>query len=763
MVSQEAGPVIEKISSFSPIPGYELKSYERVDDLERARQLTGRFPELEASILNYTHATPEQSVKAQSGATVFGELYPEYNSASLSEADRAYVSVRALDWVRDGDYASFTACQPASTRLTPDSFLWLQRHTKEVLDVVAGVEVMRIMMVGAVSVAQTDLAINDLGKLGALQDRVKQFSNLPGSVDHDVLMLRGLSEDATLSPSFWALMPEQRELVLDGLRSGVNISQIMQLENVPASLTGLAEISEPARKLHMFHSLYDLAGAAGHKVQNGSVTVSEPTLQNYRNVIESLEGLGTDKTAQEAYDEYVSRKAFEFGLDARVPEDYAVTRLATMMRKSNPEEAQQIRAVFEGLHVNTQAILTAELTRSGIDDGIATLIYYAPALLLNLQQQAETSEQWDTYIATGLTTMARLFQAGRTRGFVQGSSENAVQTILSADIAKAAAEAPLKLNTEEIELLNDGFDVDALLRPVLSIDINAFRRLVSLADIPGKRIVIVGMGGGSDGVQGAVFAKLFERVGKTCAAVVSVRDLKPQSQSSEGTIAKIRTVQNHGGEVVPGVYKVTPETRGSGRFLEHLPASETNMYLVTDDKDSSLRDKLLSVIEAVGGDVDTIIGLDTGGDVLYATTGHDVADATPDQDIRTLRAIRTIGSVATKFAMIVAPGVDSPDNAEDVLQSNGASYFEPDTKQTQEILGIYKRWHMDGTDNRYFGKTPLAWQAMLKSSNPNEIMTLDLPRSVVTSRTNPWNPYVLAQPAMRGAFVMDLATCMLGS
>jgi hypothetical protein len=35
-------------------------------------------------------------------------------------------------------------------------------------------------------------------------------------------------------------------------------------------------------------------------------------------------------------------------------------------------------------------------------------------------------------------------------------------------------------------------------------------------------------------------------------------------------------------------------------------------------------------------------------------------------------------------------------------------------------------------------------------------MTLDLPTGVVIDDRNPWIPYVIGQPAMRGAFIFDL-------
>jgi hypothetical protein len=281
-----------------------------------------------------------------------------------------------------------------------------------------------------------------------------------------------------------------------------------------------------------------------------------------------------------------------------------------------------------------------------------------------------------------------------------------------------------------------------------------------LADIPGQRIAVIGIGGGSDGIQAALLANLLEVSGKTCPCVISVRTAKTGSQGSAGKIGEQRTVENHGGEISEGVYAITSNTTGSGRFLENIPATQRDVFLVIDRQDGTVHSQIQDVIQHVSG-VDTIIAVDTGGDALYSVAGQDQAKATPDQDLRILQALRKVPILT--LTCEIACGVDSPENAEEVLRSAGASYYKPNVSEIRQIMETYREWEMDGTNPKRFGKTPLAWQSALQEKHG--YTCLPLPTKVVTDRANPWNPFVYVdgqtspthEGSMSGIFVMSLA------
>jgi len=184
-----------------------------------------------------------------------------------------------------------------------------------------------------------------------------------------------------------------------------------------------------------------------------------------------------------------------------------------------------------------------------------------------------------------------------------------------------------------------------------------------------RRVVLIGIGGGSDCIQASQIALLLHR-NYSCSvnAVVSIRTFKPSSQGSSNTIATRRTIENHDGEVggenASGVFRVKGNSTGSGRFLENIPIEHTDdddeeeeeeknekkqearvtienggegngekekdgkegkekkklkVYLVIDSLDGKLT-KQIEVAIADAGGADCIFAVDTGGDALFSTS-----------------------------------------------------------------------------------------------------------------------------------------------
>ncbi len=60
-----------------------------------------------------------------------------------------------------------------------------------------------------------------------------------------------------------------------------------------------------------------------------------------------------------------------------------------MLGLSNNVDAHKVLEVVQSLPANTRAILAREMNLSGIDDGTAILIYYAPAIVSNARAAIE--------------------------------------------------------------------------------------------------------------------------------------------------------------------------------------------------------------------------------------------------------------------------------------------------------------------------------------------------------------------------------------
>lgn len=270
-------------------------------------------------------------------------------------------------------------------------------------------------------------------------------------------------------------------------------------------------------------------------------------------------------------------------------------------------------------------------------------------------------------------------------------------------------------------------------------------------------IAVIGMGGGSDCIQASILAKLLQQKGATCNNVISIRTNKTTSQDSKGSMGEERTVNNPARMIDDDIYLISAETTGSGRFLENIPASDLNVYLIIDRDDGNLKQKIEKTLHDIG-EVKTLIGVDTGGDLLYPLNEtENQAITTPDQDRRVLEEINSIQGIKKKCC-IIGIGIDSPDCADDILQDANASYFEPDEEETDEILNIYKEWDMTGNNEKKFGKTPLSWQQAL--TGKTGVVCLNIPTRYVLDKRNPWIPFVNIQSTTKGMFFMDVQRCL---
>ncbi|PWU19506.1 MAG: hypothetical protein C5B49_05660 [Bdellovibrio sp.] len=458
-----------------------------------------------------------------------------------------------------------------------------------------------------------------------------------------------------------------------------------------------------------------------------------------------MSGFGEGKTSRQVYDDFLAVKGQVYALSPRDPVQRVAIRLSTMLGLSNPGEAAHVLDALESLPKNTRAILTKEMNITGVNDGTATLIYYAPAMVANVAaaiNRAGGRGLSRDSLGIGFTTLARIYMKARIAQ--TGRQRAGVFTVFAKSVSELAGTDPQALAQKEFDLIRVGDGARVELSNPTQISLANLRR--SNRDVGGGRLGFIGIGGGSDGVQAALLAKIFEESGKSVPFVISVRTAKTMQGED-------RTILNHGGEIYRGVYKILPTTWGPAamRFLENLPAADTNMFVVTDFQDGTLAAQFEAVIEHAGG-VHRIIAVDTGGDSLYPNVKVENSRATPDQDLRVLTTLNQLNTPVT--SAVIAAGVDSPANASEILESARAKYFELTPDETLTVLAKYRSWRMDGASDTRFGKTALAWQAALMRQNGLEV--LPIPKRHVLDNGNPWNPFVRITPAMRGIFLMEL-------
>jgi hypothetical protein len=710
-----------------------------LDALQFVVECKTRYPEIGMLTGANQLASPDLTPRAE-GGSIAAHLYPDIPEQDLKELNRTAVGLLTLEWALAGDYDSFTACQHRNPdRLGRESFDALKDYTDGILVDDDAKEAMRVSLV-----------INDLGKVDSVIAQIAE-ANGTQEVDHDKILLEALERFPDVSPSFDRLSPHYKEVVLEGLRAQFSLGKFMQGECVAASLAGLQGLSQAALDFYNLHVFYDIAGAAGHVRQDGSVVINESTYQDFRMAVTALEGVN-DVPLAETYDAYLRQKADQLGISGGIdnPTNRAVSRLSCMLRYSSPEQAANVASVFDGLPQGTRSILEKELSRTGIDDGYATLIYYAPAIMNNLQRaygkqvasgNFTSQEASERALFTGLVTLGQLFMQSRAQ--LKDQRGNGVFTVLAADVATVAATDPSDLQQHPVvvERIEDSDNATARIEPIAKIETEGFNPL-RLEQLAGKRVVVMGMGGGSDVIQAAVMARLLEQAGKECAGIISVR-------------GSARGVMNHGGKLAEGVYRTTPQTTLDTRYFEDLPPSEgyETMLVLNDPSRYDIEQQLQAAIGAARADA--VIAVDTGGDALYfneAAEGTDLSVASPDQDHCVLAALRSVSGVQ-QYTAIFGAGIDAPPYAQAVLQDASALIYSPTESDQRTMLDCYASWGLPSSDPRRFAKTLPVVQAALRGVRG--LFESPVPAERILDENNPWNPYSHIQDAASRVFVME--------
>lgn len=303
--------------------------------------------------------------------------------------------------------------------------------------------------------------------------------------------------------------------------------------------------------------------------------------------------------------------------------------------------------------------------------------------------------------------------------------------------------------------------------PKKSIDVESFKQ-TNFSELPGNNVVVIGIGGGSDGCQAAQEALCMERAGKTVKGVFDVRRIKDCTPEKIEQLDRAIREQNAGERIGnTHAWRITKEIAGieslfgSGRFMSHVPAGDVSMYLLLDNVDGVDTADTLKAALAHIGDVNAVYAADTGGDALFplhAGEDLDISHTTPDQDAAVLQALYRVQQSPDNSmffgSTIIAAGIDTPDDARERLQMAHATYINVMDSDAESVLEKYTEWDMTGDNPSRFGVTPFVWQMALRSEFGAR--SLPLPIQNIVNRKNPWSPFRVVLPGMNGIFVMPL-------
>lgn len=685
------------------------------------------YPELKM-LTGDVNATPEV-------VNTDNNQYREYN--------RTMLGIDLLMWAMEGNYEKFTECQKPK-KLSKENFDEICTYTRQI---VKSKEDLKAMI--------AYLIINDLGKIKSVVNELESKIGLQ-TIDHDDILYQGLAKFPEISPTFNGLEEKYKRIMLNGLKTKFNMGQFIQSENLPQNLEPLVNIDRDSLDFYLLHVLYDIGGATGHVTRKGSIIINDDFWSKYKSAEKHLKEMKSNEDILQAYQKYLKDRGKVLKLEDDDKETISAIKLCNMLRISNPEESEIVLETLKGQPKNVRAILQQELTATGIGDDNAILLYYAPATMANAWQyfrEHNSEKPLEDALNIILPTFARIYSQTRANIAKQKTAPD-VTTVMISKIATKSGENPNELQKSNLVLQKIGEDYEVSSTPISQI---TTENKESLSEISFGKTVTIGMGGGSDCVQAAILAKMLQQNGTPCNSVISIRTNRTSSQDINGNMGQERTVKEPARIIDNDIYLISSETTGSGRFLENVPANDLDVYLITDREDGNLKEKIEKALQDIG-DVKTLIGVDTGGDLLYPIEESlNQSITTPDQDRRVLEAINSIQGL-NKKSCIIATGIDSPECADDILKSADASYIELDEEIRKKILEIYTNWNMNGENEKRFGKTPLAWQQALK--NKIGVVCLDIPTRYVLDKNNPWIPFVNIQSATKGMFLMDTQKCL---
>ena len=662
-----------------------------LQDLEFLKKIVYLYPEIKALIGKSPMATPS-GPKILSSKSLSYQIFNEAEiDPTAIEIDRTFLSLLLFKAAYNNDKSKFP-------KLNDDNFNSLTQFVRNIA--VTNEDIEFIVY---------SLACNDLGKTQKYID-VYKAKFQPDSLDHDQIYAYLVNNEEEIFPGLQSFSQQYKTLYKEGLSANFNLGQFVQGENFPANLKDIQKLSSKARDLRLIAEFFDIIGATGHIDSSKSLILNNNNVNFFINSIEEL----TNEPKEYAYQRNIAAFLKNTGIVADFSnpewflhdqETYALGRLLALSRAYYPNQADAIKNAIRSLKIEDKNLIISELNKTGYDQQ-AYLVYYLPALIQSFIKSADN----DFYegVRRALKSLAKIYKEAHQNS---DQSEQIV-TIDVSDIARMAEKNPCLAGFSEC------FNED--------------------------KIAFIGGGGGSDVVQASILSILS---GKQAFAI-SIRASQTTSPGPDNKVNQARVVEGYEKLVTDGVYKISPETTGSGRFLEALPAKQVTIYLVIDAKDGKLTDQIQAAIDDFGG-VDRAVMVDTGGDCLFQdATVYDIAKASPDQDLASAKAISGLSCKAS--TMIVAPGIDAPENFHQVLEKAEAVKVEFSSQEKEIILKMYKDYELDGSNPKLYGKTPFAWQAALQGKEG--LVCLPLPQSLINDPLNPWEPCVNITEEMAGAY-----------
>lgn len=341
----------------------------------------------------------------------------------FAEVNRTLVNMLALKWILAGDYDSFTACQSEPSKLSRESF-------QHMCDFFKGYEDIYALLVAVV--------VDDLGKNPQFAKEVaEKITNDVKRENHSDFLYEAVMMG--MITALKRVSETGRKAIIRSIQieGHLNISHLVQGENVPASLSILHKIQDDGSGFYVraMVTLLDVAGAAAHSDARGCLVMTESVFQGYMTTIETLKKF-TENSSEipselACYDQVLADRAKNLHLKGYEllstdnKEERALLRVFCIGRVDSKQSADFFKKSFAALSTTERGNLIRGLNVDGLNDGVAILPYYAPGLTAEVLRGVRGRE--DHVIVQALSAflrfLARVLEETKTEPNTSGVIE----------------------------------------------------------------------------------------------------------------------------------------------------------------------------------------------------------------------------------------------------------------------------------------------------------------------------------------------------
>ncbi len=363
----------------------------QLNSLGNVQEDYAQFPELKwlaDKSVEVTQQNQSQATAKSYSLQLTGHFYPEL--------DRTLLALRCLEWIWRGqrtDYEQMVQEQK-NPRLSWESFQVLHMRLRSIAGSFQGLKSEQVY-----DAFKVDIVLGDIGKSKEVRKKLGvEFSKIE---DHDLFLEKVFSCDFTLQqlPSYRVLSSSAQQILKDASELG-HFGHIAHLEGGPEMFNGIVQSRVLQKNPAVFEFAYmcymcDVAASMGHVNPQSALALNETTYSILELVRQTILQLA-NSTPQAVYNFYLEQRARRVGVaNLKNVEDYLVGRFAAMMRLTDSEVGNALKAGYEELTDMDRELVKKVFYNSIFGESFLNKMEtptYMPAVLINLMNNPKLGD-----------------------------------------------------------------------------------------------------------------------------------------------------------------------------------------------------------------------------------------------------------------------------------------------------------------------------------------------------------------------------------